>query len=123
MLNHPDVVNDRARVYFPAVALPVEQKVSFECPESHVTALREKLPHVTHMLTIGWRGTENTFLDLLKEHLPNPVPIQVIAKAGQEATDIGHHLNGKRIALTIDAYPSGFTDYVVSRDGERFLRY
>ncbi|MGH8610613.1 MAG: SIR2 family protein [Gammaproteobacteria bacterium] len=122
VLDHHDIVNDRARVYFPAVALPVEQKVTFECPESHVNALRENLPHVTRILTIGWRGTENTFLDLLKGHLPYPVPIQVIAKDGLEATAIGHHLNGRRIALTIDAYPSGFTDYVVSRDGEGFLR-
>jgi hypothetical protein len=121
VLDHPDVVNDRARVYFPAIALPVEQKVAFECPESHLEVLRKHLPRVTRILTVGWRGGEMTFLDLLRQYIPGPVPVQVIAKDDREATDIGHHLNGNRISLSIDAYSGGFSDYVVSRDGEKFL--
>ena len=72
VLSSCDTVNDRARVYCPAIALPVEQKVSFECPATHVSALQEKLGHVTRILTIGWRGTEMVFLELLKRHLIPP---------------------------------------------------
>lgn len=118
-----DIVNDRARVYWPAIALPVEQKVSFECPATHVSALQEKLGNVTRILTVGWRGTEMEFLKLLKKHLSHPVPVMVIAKDGKESTEIGVNFQRMDITRSAEAYPGGFTDYLSDNDSEKFLRY
>jgi hypothetical protein len=123
VLSSCDTVNDRARVYWPAIALPVEQKVSFECPATHVSALQEKLDHVTRILTVGWRGTEMVFLELLKRHLSRPVPVMVIAKDEKESTEIGDNFHRMDITRSPETYAGGFTDYVPSRDSEKFLRY
>src|ERR1700678_880675 len=52
---------------FPAIAIPVQSKTHFECPEGHLKLLRELIPQTTKLLMIGWRATENHFLKLLAE--------------------------------------------------------
>src|SRR6185503_16013308 len=39
---------------FPALAIPVTRKQTFECPDQHVNALREFLPQVRKVLIIVW---------------------------------------------------------------------
>jgi hypothetical protein len=56
---------DTGAVLFPAISIPVENKDEFSCPPDHVTALRDLLPKVTKMITIGWRATEEDFLKML----------------------------------------------------------
>jgi hypothetical protein len=56
---------DPGVVLFPALSIPVEKKDEFSCPHAHVTALKEMLPEVTKMITIGWRATEERFLKML----------------------------------------------------------
>ena len=60
--------------------------------------------------------------DLLKKNLPHPVPLMVIAKDGGDASDIGRHLHAMDITRNPDAYSGGFTDYVINRHGEKFLK-
>jgi hypothetical protein len=52
-------------VVFPALSIPVENKDEFSCPAEHVRALEDLLPKVTKMITIGWRATEQDFLNML----------------------------------------------------------
>ena len=54
-------------LFIPAIAIPIKNKYSFECPEAHVTRLEEHLPLVTSILTIGWRGGEEHFLQMLRK--------------------------------------------------------
>ena len=77
---------------FPAIALPLVQKTSFECPEDHLRTLREALPDVTKILIIGWRGTEEHFLTLLREHLKNPPTMMTVASGVDEASQVGSDL-------------------------------
>lgn len=49
----------------PALAVPIADKMDFECPDYHVDLLRAALPDVTHVLVIGWRGAEKHATGLL----------------------------------------------------------
>src|SRR3989442_3285593 len=44
--------------YFPAIAIPVENKAGYECPRNQMAILEECLPHVDKLLIIGWRANE-----------------------------------------------------------------
>lgn len=53
----------------PALAIPVEKKSEFMCPPAHLETLASLLPTVTKIIAIGWRATEQHFLDMLKNRL------------------------------------------------------
>jgi hypothetical protein len=106
---------------FPALALPVEVKSRFECPDEHLASLRAHLPKVTKILVVGWRGAEKHFLALLKEHLPSGIPIQVVAGTKQAADSTIAQLGAAGIDMVPEALDGGFSEYVGSRDAERFF--
>jgi len=56
----------RRRLAIPALAMPLAAKSgSFVCPSRHEVVLRGNMPKVNHILTIGWKGGEPSFLDML----------------------------------------------------------
>ena len=59
---------------FPAMAIPIQEKLSFECPEEHVKALKASISKCGRILVIGWRGPEQPFLELQEPHLVAGVP-------------------------------------------------
>jgi hypothetical protein len=84
---HPMLKADGALV-FPAIAIPVEKKDEFVCPEEHVLALDEALSSVTKIITIGWRATEAEFLTKLKSKLSKTPQLMVVSgdAAGAQET-------------------------------------
>jgi hypothetical protein len=68
-------ISDRFRMLrdfphgFPALAIPIEKKSDFACPVEHIQALAVAIRKVTKIITIGWRATEQHFLDMLKKRL------------------------------------------------------
>ncbi len=62
------------RLALPALALPLTEKSEFACPEVHIEALRSDLGAVTRVLVIGWRASEQHFLNLWKEALAASSP-------------------------------------------------
>jgi len=50
----------------PAIAIPVDNKQRYVCPERHVNTLREILRGTRTILVIGWRGTDPHFLEELQ---------------------------------------------------------
>lgn len=48
----------------PALAIPMKNKRSFECPQTHITALQKAIRNTTSLVTIGWRGLEAHFGEL-----------------------------------------------------------
>jgi hypothetical protein len=109
---------------FPAIAIPVETKVSFECPSDHLDALSRHLPEVTHVLTIGWRGNEAHFLKLLEAGFNGrSVLFQTVASGKPDAEAVLARIKGAGINASGEATPyGGFTDYVVRREAEKFFR-
>ena len=109
---------------FPAIAVPVEKKTSFECPAELLKTLADLLPEVTRMLVIGWRGTEMHFLELLKQYLRKGIQLYIVAgrKAYADTTSVQIHraLVNKSPYSSVD--PGGFTDFILDRRAERFLQ-
>lgn len=107
---------------FPAIAIPVETKRGYECPEEHLERLRGHLPKVTKILAIGWRGTEQHFLGLLKDNLTQAVAVSVVVGRKDEAEEVLDRIQAAGVKVAAKATHEGFTDYVVSREAEAFFR-
>lgn len=114
---------DSARVaaIFPAIALPVTKKSTFECPEEHLRCLKECLPMVTKILTIGWRGQEEHFLELLRKHLGPRPRMMIVAGGRDEANQIGNNLVTAEIGSDVVAAKGGFTDAIRNDETTPFL--
>src|SRR5947209_5958942 len=106
MVNIDDVVEPNAKglVRFPAIAIPVDQKNEFECPSPHLEALNDVLPQASKVLVVGWRGTEQHFLRILKDKLgAAPRPILVVAESIEAAMVTSRNL----LSAGLNTLPSG----------------
>lgn len=108
---------------FPAIAIPVETKSSYECPSKHLDALKEFLPQVTKILIIGWRAAEQTFLSLLAKALPaKDVKVLVIAGGEEAAQQTIFQLRQAGVPGNYSNTKGGFTDFIHNRRGDGFLK-
>lgn len=114
--------NSRTTALVPALAIPVESKLAFECPAAHVVALKNFLPTVSRMLMIGWRGMESHFLGLLKENLRGQPRNFVIGRDKHDAVSIIENLKKRHSVPGIyDIASGGFTDFIRRREIEPLL--
>jgi len=103
---------------FPAIAIPVQQKDSFECPDEHLRVLRTCIPETRKLLIIGWRGMDEHFVKLLRA-LRAPVKGLVVAGSSDGAQDVARRLGHLPVDWT--AASTGFSDLVVSGRLNAFL--
>lgn len=102
--------------YLPALTIPVQSKSDFMMPTSHRTTLEADLGQVATLVAVGWRGREQHFLDLLRDHLPSkPSRLVVVSETVGAAMETVDSLwtTGR-----FDAYAlcsSGFSGFVSSR--------
>lgn len=112
------------RPAFPAIAIPVEREKNFECPPTMIEELKELLPRTSKVLVIGWRATEQHFLDLLKTHLRRGVHLHVVARDLIDAEDARVRIC-RALTNNPPAHSSvsdeGFTSFILSRKAEEFL--
>src|SRR3989344_4052741 len=67
-------------VYYPAIAIPLNQKTEFVCPPEHIASLEAALETAKHVVTVGWRGSEDRFCRLLQTHCPkNKIRLHVVS--------------------------------------------
>lgn len=115
---------------FPAIAIPVQTKTEshFECPEAHLEYLRKMLPEITKILIIGWQAREGHFLQLLRGMLPKLQRVMVVgAHAPDAQTTLQRFLEEIGFGLAtygqnVHVAQGGFTNFVVNREGDEFLR-
>jgi hypothetical protein len=107
---------------FPAIAIPVETKPGFVCPEEHLACLREYLPRITKIIAVGWRGAEQHFLTLLKKSLSQEVSVCVVAGTKKNSEEVIARIQQADIQIKWTAAEGGFTDFIVGREAEKFLR-
>jgi hypothetical protein len=85
--------------------------------------LKALLPHTTRLLVIGWRATEEHFLDLLRTHLKPGIRLHVVAK-GKDAEDAGVRIS-RALTNSPPSYKGlseeGFSDFILAGLAERFL--
>jgi hypothetical protein len=96
-------------VSVPAIAIPIRSKDGFECPPSFVADLRESLPLTTRVLSIGWRGTEGDFLQMLKDLLPADVPFDLVSGSKPGATGTIAALQAAGITSNFRYLDGGFS--------------
>jgi hypothetical protein len=109
---------------FPAIAIPVEKGKSFECPPALIEELTELLPHVTKLLIVGWRASEEHFLGLLRNQLRRGVPMHVVAGSPEDAKDTKVRMYRALLnnsPADISSSDAGFTDFIVSGIAGEFL--
>lgn len=107
---------------FPAIAVPFETGKSFECPQDHLDCLKAILPDTRKALVIGWRGAEQHFLQLLKESFVNKiVPTLAVAESKAAADSTFEQFRRAKIPVTPEFASNGFSEFIVSRQAEKFL--
>src|ERR1022692_712022 len=107
---------------FPAIAIPVQSKLHFECPTEHLAALQEFIPKTTKLLMIGWRATENHFLNLLQEGIQHQLRVMTVSGSADGAKESVEHLRKARLYIDVPRESSnGFTGFIVNREGDGFL--
>jgi hypothetical protein len=100
--------------HIPALAIPLLHKREFECPDSHVNRLREELPRVRSILTIGWRAGEAAFLEILKHCRPS-VHVSVVCGSIADAQDTIASLRRVLPDAHYEPIGSGFTGAIQTR--------
>jgi hypothetical protein len=106
---------------FPAIAIPVEIKSSFECPSDHLDCLNAHLEKVTKILIVGWRAAEKHFLDLLSRVVTDKIPVQVVAGGRSLGEEVLSRFASAGMRVAGEALDVGFSHYVLNRAAERFF--
>jgi hypothetical protein len=100
---------------YPAIAIPVRFKSAFECPANHLGLLQSLIPKVTKIITVGWRGAEQDFLNLLHGGLrgsPRAVEAVSVAASSDEAEDTMNLVCGSMTPIRPQGCFGGFSDTV-----------
>lgn len=110
-------------VLFPALAIPIEDKIDFECPSDHVTALETFLPKVTKILIIGWRAAEKPFLNMLRKGCASSNPeIMIVNGRTDEGLRAADNIRRLGFSANYHVVNGGFTDFIRQNSGREFLR-
>jgi hypothetical protein len=119
---HPTGLLPEPRIpIFPALAIPVQRKQTFECPADHIALLRECIAQTTKLLFIGWRATEYHFMELLKM-IRSGTRGLVVAGGKANAEEVIERLNREGVQANWFHTEGGFTDFVAQRVADKFLR-
>ena len=102
----------------PALAIPVQIKASFELPDAHRAALTRLVPKVTHLLVVGWRGTEPSFLDIFRKAKKRPKHKLVVSGGLESAQTVGENLSALG---AFDYSASTFSDFIQTDELRDFL--
>jgi hypothetical protein len=108
------------KALYPAIAIPVQTKQHFECPQAHLDVLKACIPEVDKLILIGWSGNETRFLDLLKENLRKSLKIMLVTGTEEGAEQLMAKLKASQIAGETTAR-TGFSNFVVHREADPFL--
>ncbi len=116
----PMIRLDPHRPVVPAIAIPVQTKGAFECPDEHITTLKDCLSRVTKLLVIGWRANDMHFLKLLHDGR-QAIDAWVVAGQPELANQVIENLKrGLNRPGKLQAGSGGFTQFMFN-EAENFL--
>lgn len=109
VLADPNSVDD------PMLALPYRVKTTLIFMDNHKQTLFRDIKEVTHILTIGWRGTEEHFQDEVMSLITKPVKVLNVNTGSRDIEDnLRKILKDKIIAM--QTFPSGFSKFIESEN-------
>lgn len=104
-------VDRNGNLLIPAIAVPLRAKDGFECPQTHQHVLEESVPSIDSVISIGWRGGEADFVDLLRRKLSPQASFHIVStERGLDQTR-GNLLAGG-VTADFRGYGSGFSAYM-----------
>ena len=98
-------------------------KFGFICPSGHVEVLAQCIKKVDKIAIVGWRAGEKHFLEMLSKGLQSV--FDVIATCGNYEAAKDALLNVANAGIRVNqgtAEPGGFTEFVLNRRIESFLK-
>ena len=90
--NALDVTPRDNRVFFPALAVPMANKTTFECPPLHIEALKSCFPDVRRVLICGWRAAESHMIEILRAIHPGYL-LGVVSGSSEDVDDVHGRLD------------------------------
>lgn len=110
------------KALYPAIAIPIQSKQYFECPQKHIDLLKARIPEIDKLILIGWSGKELRFLELLKENLRKSLRLMMVTGTKQGGEELRKRLEENGISGEVST-SVGFTHFVVNREVDRFLTH
>jgi len=108
---------------YPAIAIPVEGKYEYVCPDEHVTALEEFLSSCEDFLIIGTSGKDRDLLDLLNDNITRCSNFAIVGQADVESTYRQFRKYVPKLGASgVDYAPHGFTGFVRDQLDKFILR-
>jgi hypothetical protein len=110
------------QLLYPAIAIPVEAKPDFECPDEHVRALKEVIGlGVERLLVIRWRASEQRFLDMLRER--KPLMAMIVTADASSGAEPAKNLESAVLGARGDIVVGGFSDFSTSGALDRMFKW
>jgi hypothetical protein len=106
---------------YPALAIPIINKQTFECPVEHVDNLNKILKNTEKVLIVGWRAAEKHFIDLIKSNVTGQLTVEAVCGSKELSSETLTSLENQGIEIIGKPFDGGFTEYVRSREAERFF--
>ena len=69
---------ERTQLFYPALAIPVERKYEFVCPEEHIIAARDFLADCPNFLIVGCSMKDESIFNLLAESVRHARNLKII---------------------------------------------
>ena len=104
----------------PALAVPFESKQDFECPPNQIEQLRGTLPRVDRILSIGWRATDQPFLQLIRDLAVNVRTVECVTMRNP-SEPLERLVAVLPAGINATPYQGGFSKYIVGREIKRTL--
>ncbi|MDQ6768803.1 MAG: SIR2 family protein [Gemmatimonadota bacterium] len=109
--------------YVPALAIPLDKKSNFACPESHLEFLDSRLHEVRSVLAIGWRGMEEHFLGRISGELAADVRLLTVCGSREASDETVERLRSAGIGRErSEPFEGGFSEFVPSAEADAFLK-
>jgi hypothetical protein len=116
---HP---TDSNRALFPAIAIPIETKKNYECPDDHVQLLERCIQETRKLLIVGWSAGDAPLVATLAAALPQPARVLVAAGDPGRAAQVVERLKKAQVQSHLTPWRGGFTDLILSHEAEDFLK-
>ena len=117
---HQRVLNHK--LMYPALAVPVDEKIESVCPREHFDELEVFLAECRNVLVVGTAGKDEDLLSLLRPHRQNWEGFAVVAGNTDEADSTYKSiLGGTTLWDHHQRCGTGFTEFVASGQLDNFL--
>jgi len=101
----------------PVLALPFKEKTNFVFPDNHKSSLVNDMNKITHILTVGWRGSESHFHQQILDKLPSKAKIKIMnVNRGSEEIETNLKETLKDRIITLDTFNEGFSKFLEDDD-------